>query len=146
MSKYWNPLSRALMAAIFLVSGLGKLADFHQMTAMGASAGLPFPTVSIALAAVVELAGGLTLLLGWQIRWASLALFLYLIPTTLLFHAANLSNPAQAQMQLVEVLKNLAIMGGLLRFYAEASPSISKNAEQSSGQVADRRDRWDDVA
>jgi len=146
VNKYLNPLSRALLAAVFLVSGFGKLAGFHQMTAMGASAGLPFPSVSIALAAVVELAGGLALLIGWQVRWASLALFLFLIPTTLLFHAANLGNPAQAQMQMVEVLKNLAIMGGLLKFYADASSSISKKVEQSSDQIADSRHRWDNVA
>lgn len=143
MSKYLNPLSRALVAAIFLISGFGKLAGFHQMTAMGASAGLPFPSVSIALAALIELGGGLALLLGWQERWASLALFLYLIPATLLFHVANLGNPAQSQMQMVEVLKNLAIMGGLLKFYADASSSTSKKVER---QVADRRDRWGNVA
>jgi putative oxidoreductase len=145
MNKYLNPLSRALLAAVFLVSGFGKLAGFHQMTAMGASAGLLFPSVSIALAAVVELVGALALLLGWQVRWASLALFVYLIPTTLLFHAANLGNPAQAQMQMVEVLKNLAIMGGLLKFYADSS-SISKKVDQSSDQIADSRHRWDNVA
>jgi putative oxidoreductase len=146
MSRYLNPLSRALVAAIFLVSGFGKLANFQQMAAIGASAGLPVPSVSIALAAVVELAGGLALLLGWQVRWASLALLLFLIPTTLLFHAANLGNPAQAQMQMVEVLKNLAIMGGLLNFYADASSSASKKIEQSRGQLADSRGRWGNVA
>jgi putative oxidoreductase len=146
MSKYLNPLSRALVAAIFLISGFGKLAGFNQMVAMGASAGLPIPSVSIALAAGIELAGGLALLLGWQVRWASLALFVYLIPATLLFHVANLSNPAQAQMQMVEVLKNLAIMGGLLKFYADAASSTPMKHDQTGGQAVDSRGRWDNVA
>ena len=146
MSKYLNALSRALVAVIFVISGFGKLAGFHEMTAMGASVGLPFPSVSIALAAVVELVGGLALLVGWQVRWASLALFVYMIPTTWLFHAANLGNPAQARMQMVEVLKNLAIMGGLLQFYANASRQASGKVEQPAGQVPDSRGRLDNVA
>ena len=121
MNKYLNPLSRALVAAIFLASGYGKIADFHQMVTMAGAAGLPLPTISIALAALLEIAGGLALLAGWQVRWTSLALALFLIPTTLLFHAAHLGDPGQGQMQMVQVLKNLAIIGGLLQFYVAAS-------------------------
>ena len=122
MNKSLNFLSRALIAVIFVLSGFMKLANFQGMAGMAASTGLPLPSISIALAAFIEIAAGLALVAGWQVRWASLALFLYLIPATLIFHAAKLSDPAQAQMQMVEVLKNLAIMGGLLKFYVDASP------------------------
>src|SRR5439155_11823135 len=94
MNKYLNPLSRALVAAIFLVSGYGKMAGFHQMVTMAGAAGLPLPTISIALAALIEIAGGLALLAGWQVRWTSLALALFLIPVTLVFHASHLGDPA----------------------------------------------------
>src|SRR5712692_2172229 len=125
MNKSLNFLSRALIALIFLISGFMKVANYQAMVGMGASAGLPLPSISIALAACVEIAAGLALVAGWQHRWASLALFLYLIPATLIFHAAKLGDPAQAQMQMVEVLKNLAIMGGLLKFYVDASAEAS---------------------
>jgi putative oxidoreductase len=121
MNKYLNPLSRALMAVIFLISGFFKLAGFDQMVTMAGSAGLPLPALSIAIAAAIEIGGGLALLLGWRVRWASLALIVYLIPTTLVFHASHLGDPAQSQMQMIEVLKNLAILGGLLKFYVDAS-------------------------
>jgi putative oxidoreductase len=91
------------------------------MVTVASSAGLPLPAVSIAIAAVIEIAGGLALLAGWQVRWASLALVIFLIPATLLFHAAHLGDPGQGRTQMVEVLKNLAIMGGLLKFYVDAS-------------------------
>src|SRR6267378_7765049 len=120
MNKYLNSLSRALIAAIFIVSGFGKVTGFHQMVAMAGSTGLPLPAISIAIAALIEIAGGLALLAGWQVRWASLALIVFLIPATLLFHAAHLGDPAQSRIQMVEVMKNLAILGGLLKFYAEA--------------------------
>jgi len=121
MYKSLNFLSRALLAAIFLISGFMKVANFQGSVGMAASAGLPLPTISIALAAFLEIAGGIALVLGWQVRWASLALFLFLIPTTLIFHVAPLRDPAQFQTQFGHVLANLAIMGGLLKFYVDAS-------------------------
>src|SRR5262245_31808772 len=109
MNRYLNLISRALVAAIFLLSGLGKIGDFEQSVSLAAGAGLPRPAVSIAVAAAVEILGGLALLAGWRVRWASLALFLYLIPVTLIFHASHLGDPAQGRMQMIEIMKNLAI-------------------------------------
>src|SRR5438105_4122644 len=120
MNKYLNLLSRFLIAAIFVVSGCGKVANFQGMVAMAGSAGLPLPAFAIAVAALVEIIAGLALLAGWQVRWASLALIVFLIPTTLVFHASHLGDAGQANLQMIEVLKNLAILGGLLKFYADA--------------------------
>jgi putative oxidoreductase len=121
MNKYLNAISRALVAAIFLLSGFSKIAGFQQTVGIAAGAGLPLPSVSIAIAALVEIVAGLAFLVGWRVRWTSLALFLYLIPATLIFHAAHMGDPTQGRMQMIEVLKNLAIMGGLLKFYVDAS-------------------------
>ena len=135
MNKYLILLSRALVAAIFLFSGFGKIMGFQAMAGMAGSAGLPLPTVAIGIAIAIEIAGGLAILLGWQVRWASLALFLFLIPTTLVFHAAK--------MQTVEVLKNLAIMGGLLQFYINAS---SEAARKDASSAPDIRAGWKKTA
>src|SRR5262249_7044516 len=121
MNRYLNPLSRALVALIFIVSGFGKVMGFNETVAYASAAGLPLPTVSIAIAALIEIAGGFALLAGWQVRWATVALLVFLIPTTLVFHAAHLRDLGQGRMQLVEVLKNLAIMGALLKFYVDAA-------------------------
>jgi putative oxidoreductase len=128
MYKSLNILSRALIAAIFVISGFGKVMNFQQMVGYGASAGLPVPTAAIAIAAIIELGGGLAFLLGWQIRWISVLLILFLIPTTLIFHVAYLGDHAQSQMQMAHALKNLAIMGGLLKFHLDASPVASRTA------------------
>src|SRR6266566_5305454 len=135
MNQYLNPLSRALLAAIFVVSGFGKIAGFHETVAMAGAAGLPLPAVSIGIAVLVEIAGGLALLAGWQVRWASLSLIAFLIPATLLFHAAHLGDPAQSRMQMVEVMKNLAIMGGLLKFHADASSDEGRIAARPEAEA-----------
>jgi len=133
MNKYLNILARALVAAIFLFSGLGKLIGFNETVAMAASEGLPLPTVSIAAAALIEIGAGLALLVGWQVRWASLALIAFLIPATLVFHAAHIGDPSQSRMQTVEVMKNMAIIGGLLKFYLGASSELRDGVARSSG-------------
>ena len=125
MNKSLSLVSRVLVALIFVISGFAKLTNFAYMANIAASVGLPFPQFSLAMATVLEIAGGLALLLGFETRWVALALAIFLIPTTILFHAANMSDPAQAQMQMVEVLKNLAIMGGLLKFYLDGPGSLA---------------------
>jgi putative oxidoreductase len=125
MNKSISLMSRALMALIFLMSGFGKLTHFGSMAQFAGSAGLPFPEFSIAIATVIELAGGLALLLGFETRWTALALVIYLIPATIVFHVAKMGDPGQAQMQTIEVLKNLAIMGGLLKYYLDGAGALA---------------------
>jgi putative oxidoreductase len=136
MNKSLSLVSRVLIALIFLVSGFGKLTHFGYMANIAASAGLPFPQFSLAMATVLEIGGGLALLVGFETRWVALALALFLIPTTILFHAANIGDPAQAQMQTVEVLKNLAIMGGLLKFYLDGAGSLAIDNRRKGGVYA----------
>jgi putative oxidoreductase len=113
--KRLNVLSRLLISAIFVVSGLGKAANFSQTTQMMGNLGFPIPSLFLAGAIVVELGGGFLLLLGYQTRLAAIALALFLIPTTLIFHAG----------QMIEVLKNVAIIGGLLKVVLEGAGSLS---------------------
>jgi putative oxidoreductase len=104
---------RILLALIFLWSGADKAVHFSGALGYVAGAGLPFPEALLALSIVVEIAGGLAIMLGWKARWAAALIFLYLIPVTVIFH-----NPvgagAHAQAQLIHMMKNLSIMGGML--------------------------------
>jgi putative oxidoreductase len=77
---------RILISVIFLISGVFKVAAYSQMVGYATAVHLPAPGVAIALAAVVELAGGLAVLAGFKTRIAAWVLFLYLIPVTFFFH------------------------------------------------------------
>ena len=63
-TRYFPFVGRVLIGAIFLMSGLGKLAAYGATTAMIAAAGLPVPPAAWLVAVVVEAGGGLLLLLG----------------------------------------------------------------------------------
>ena len=113
--RQYGPLAgRLLLALLFVISGFGKLTGFDGTVGYIASAGMPLPQLAAVGAIVVELAGGILLVVGWQTRWAATALFLFLIPTTLIFHNFWSADAAHQQMQQIQFMKNLCIMGGML--------------------------------
>lgn len=105
---------RVLLATIFVVSGFGKITGFEGTAGYMASKGMPMPQLLLAGAIVVELVGGLLLVAGWKARWAALAIFLFLIPATLVFHNPAGLDAQAAQGQMIHLMKNLSIMGGML--------------------------------
>lgn len=107
-------IGRLLLALIFILSGFSKITGFAGTVGYMASQGLPVPQLLIIPAILIELGGGLLILIGYQTRWAALAIVLFLIPTTLIFHAFWAVPTEQVQMQMIQFQKNLAIMGGLL--------------------------------
>lgn len=133
--KYLNVLSRLLVAAIFLVSASGKLANFSGTAQMMSVAGFPIAQFFLVAAIFVELMGGLLLLVGFQTRLAAMALIVFLMPATLIFHASQIGDPAQAQQQMVHVLKNLAIMGGLLKFFVDGAGDLSVDAKLATART-----------
>lgn len=107
-------LGRLLISLIFVASGLMKVASFSMMTGFVASKGMPLPTLMIGGAAAVEILGGLAILTGFQTKIAAWILFLFLIPTTALFHNFWAMQGADRVNNQGHFMKNLAIMGGLL--------------------------------
>jgi putative oxidoreductase len=127
-----TPLAgRFLLSVLFLVSGFFKVAGYSQMVGFAAAKGLPLPGVSIACAAAVELLGGLAILTGFHTRVTAWLLFLYVIPTTLLFHNFWAMQGMEQQDNMIHFLKNLGIMGGLLILAANGPGAYSLDARTS---------------
>jgi putative oxidoreductase len=129
----FGPLAaRVALALIFVMSGFAKLADPAATAGYIASKGLPLASLLAVLAATLELAAGLALVLGAKTRWAALALAAFLVPVTLIFHnPAGLEGMA-AQMQMIQLLKNLSILGGLLAVASFGPGRISVDARLAS--------------
>jgi putative oxidoreductase len=110
----WAPLAgRILLATIFILGGLTKFMDWQGTSQYMLAHGIPLIPVLLPLAAVVEIAGGLAIALGAKSRTAAMLVFLYLIPTTLIFHHFWSFGGQEYVNQMQHFLKNLAIMGGL---------------------------------
>jgi putative oxidoreductase len=114
LNKIRYPIARASLGAIFFIMGLTKIFSFAGVAGWMASSGVPFAKPLLALTIAIEVGAGLLLIIGRQTRWAALALALFIVPVTLVFHAFWSADAAQFQDQLTHFLKNLAIFGGML--------------------------------
>lgn len=123
---------RILLALIFVVSGFAKIGGFAGTAGYIASKGLPFPELLTALTIALELGGGLMLIAGYKVRWVAIAFFLWLIPTTLVFHRFWGIDPTQAQNQMNNFLKNVSIMGAMVLVFAFGPGAYSLDARRGA--------------
>jgi len=121
-------VGRIMIAAIFLLSGFAKIIDLDTTAGYMVQAGIPAARTLAVIAGLAEIAGGLAIAFGFLARLGALGLFIYLIPTTLIFHHFWTFQGAEQKTQLVNFMKNLAIMGGLLVLFAEGPARLSIDA------------------
>ncbi len=119
-SQYdWAALAgRILLAAIFIMSGFGKIGGFEGTAGYIASKGLPLPQVLTAATILVELGGGILLVLGWKARWAALAIAVFTVLAAFLFHNYWTYAEPERMAQYINFWKNIAITGGMLMVLA----------------------------
>jgi putative oxidoreductase len=125
LPRYLPALGRLLIAVLFVLAGFGKLMAPGATQAYIASAGLPVPIAAYGIAVIVELGGGILLILGWQTRIVALVLAVFCIATALGFH-----NNLADRLQQIQLLKNLAICGGLLQIVAFGAGAFSLDARR----------------
>jgi len=111
-------IGRIALAAIFVLSGLQKLVDFTGTASMIAGAGVPLPTVAAAVAVVIELGGGLAIFAGWMTRVAALAIVVFLIIVSPIFHNFWTMGGEERMINQVMFLKNVSMLGGFLLLMA----------------------------
>ncbi|MFH1012740.1 MAG: DoxX family membrane protein [Candidatus Peregrinibacteria bacterium] len=113
-------LGRVLLSAIFLFSAYSKMINIPDTVAYMESAGLGGGVVLAWVAALIELLGGLMLLLGLCADKAALVLAVYLLVVSCFFHLEITEGT-----QTFHLLKNLAIIGGLLNVVASGGGSYT---------------------
>ncbi|MDB5801845.1 MAG: LysR family transcriptional regulator [Rhodocyclales bacterium] len=114
---------RVLLSAIFILSGIGKLAAPAAIVGYIASVGLPFPQLGLVIAVCVELLGGVALIAGYRTRLVAGGLAVFCVVTALAFH-----NQLGDQNQFAHFFKNIAMTGGLLQVIAFGAGRYSLDA------------------
>jgi putative oxidoreductase len=104
---------RVLLALMFILAGFGKLGDIAGTAGYIASGGLPMASALAVLVGLLELVGGLAIAIGWHARWAALALGLFTLVASVLFHKFWAVPADQAFVQQLMFMKNLSVAGGL---------------------------------
>ena len=110
-------VGRLFIAIIFLASAFGKITNFDGTLQYMEAHGMPATTFFCVAAIALETLGSTALILGYKTRWGAAVLAAFLIAATWVFHTA----PDQR----VQLLKNLAILGGLLHVIAFGPGPIS---------------------
>jgi putative oxidoreductase len=131
ISKWAQLVGRVALGAIFIVSGLGKLAAWQGTAAYAGSKGVP--EVLLAIATALEVLGAISLIVGFRARWGALALLVFLVPVTLVFHNFWAVPAAQQQMEMANFLKNLGIGGGLLIVFGRGAGAFSVDSSRAPG-------------
>jgi len=135
---YWTGLGmligRICLSTIFILAGVGKFMDPAGTSAYMAAKGMTMVPFFLYAAALVEICGGLSLLLGFKARWGGLLLLLFLIPVTYIFHDFWNSDPAGKQEQMIMFLKNLAIFGGLFYVFSTGAGPLAFDAWCCKGE------------
>lgn len=113
--------ARALIAALFLVSGVRKFMYLAATTGFFTKLGVPMPEIATPVIAAFEVIAGALLLIGWRTRYVAWALAAFTLVATGLGHQFWTYDAAQYGNQLNHFLKNLAVVGGLLALAAADS-------------------------
>jgi putative oxidoreductase len=129
-------IGRALIALLFLPSGIGKITGFAGTVRYITAANLPMPEVAAAIGILVEVVLVLLLLVGWQTRWVALGIAIYTVVLAFGFHHYWDMPAAQMMAQKFNFYKNLAIAGGLLSFAAWGAGAWSLDAKHGRAEPA----------
>ncbi|CDO36140.1 DoxX family protein [Novosphingobium sp. KN65.2] len=118
-------VGRIAIAVIFILAGISKITDPAGTIGYIASVGLPFPTLGLVGAILVEVVGSIALIVGYRTRAVALLLAVFSVVTALIFH-----NQLGDQMQFLNFFKNIAIAGGLLNVAALGGGRLSLDARK----------------
>jgi putative oxidoreductase len=118
-------VGRVLLSIIFILAGFGKLTDISGTAAYFGMYNLPAPSVLAGVSGLVELIGGLSVLVGYQTRIAAFALAAFCVLTALIAHRdwGDIN-------QLIHFQKNLAMAGGFLLLGAHGAGALSVDARR----------------
>lgn len=124
---------RIFLTLIFVSSGVGKIFQWDGTAAYMVAQGMPLVPYFLFGAIVLELAGGLSVMLGFKARLGAVALLVFLLPATFIFHAFWALPEAEQQIQMIMFMKNLAIMGGLLMIVGRGAGPFALDNRKAPG-------------
>lgn len=122
-------LARILMSALFIADGLAKFPGYAGSLAYFQAKGMPLLPFTLWLAIVIQLGGGLAVLVGWRAREAALALALYCVVATLVGHAFWAMAPSGARInEMYHFGKDLGLAGGFMVLAVAGAGRLSVDA------------------
>ena len=119
-------LGRIMIATIFFMSAIGnKIPKFNDVVAYMAAEGVPMPKVLLPGAIAFLILGSLSIILGYKARFGALLLLIFLILATYFFHDFWTFEGQEQQLQMIQFMKNLSLMGTMVFLMFNGSGAMS---------------------
>src|SRR5690606_15854371 len=119
-------VGRVLLSAMFILAGFAKLTAVSGTAAWFGSIGIPLPTVSAIVVGLVELVGGLAVLVGYRTRTAAIVLAVFTVAATPIAHL-----DFGDQLQVLLLQNSLAITGGFLLLAVVGAGALSVDGRRA---------------
>ena len=118
MANIADLIGRILISALFLLNGIFKISNYDGTIGWMESFGMP--GILLIPAIILEIAGPVLIVVGYQTRIAAELLSIFCLETAFIFH-----NDFANQMQLTSFLKNIALAGGFLILFVNGAKGFS---------------------
>ena len=122
-------LGRVLLALMFVWAGYGKITGYAGTAGWMASSGMPMVGLLLPLAILIELGGGIALIVGFKARWVALALAGFTLVASLIFHNFWAMTGDAVMTNTLFFYKNVAVIGGMLMVFAFGPGRFSVDRE-----------------
>jgi putative oxidoreductase len=123
-------VGRLFLVTIFLTSALmNKIPNFAGVAKKMAEEGVPAPTLLLVGAIVFLIVGSLSVLVGYKARIGATLLLVFLVLATYYFHDFWTMPKEAAEMQMIQFMKNLALMGAMLFIIGNGAGAMSLDAK-----------------
>lgn len=106
-------LGRIIFGAFFVIAGVRNFAHFGERKSLPTNYGWALPAPLTTLGFLAQLLGGLSVLVGLWTLWGALALIVFLVLATGLFHNFLMFKGPERDPHLYFTLVNIALCGGL---------------------------------
>jgi len=111
--KYLLIAGRILFSLIFLFTSFGLFKA--QTIAFATMKGVPFASILVPFSGIMELVGGLSILIGYRAKTGAWLLVAFLIPVTFTFHQFwTIQDAFAMQAEMASFLRNISMLGAAL--------------------------------
>jgi putative oxidoreductase len=111
-------LGRIVFSFFFIYSGFNHLTKLSMYAQYAGASGVPAPTLLTAISGLMLIAGGLSILLGTQVRWGALLIAVFLVTAAFTVHKFwGLPDPMAAANQAAQFWKNISLAGACLMIF-----------------------------
>lgn len=115
-------LGRIIFSFFFIYSGFNHLTKLSMYAQYAGANGVPSPTLLTALSGLMLIVGGLSILLGTQVRWGALLIAVFLVTAAFTIHKFwGLPDPMAAANQAAQFWKNISLTGACLMIFGFAT-------------------------